>query len=335
MKSGDVIQKISRRKKLIVGLALPIILLFIGIIKLPTADVIRLGFKGMRMAAPIGLVAVGEVLNEKGGLFNIGLEGLLLMSAFASVFVGELTGSWIGGLVGGIATGAFISLIFALITTYGKGNQMIAGVGINMFAGGFIAYFIWQLWTPGQHLTDISLPRIGTQWGQFSWMFLVAIGLAIFVYFLLHETKFGVRVRSVGHNPFVADASGVDVYKMRIIACVFGGALAGLAGSHLALGWVGGVTKEIASGRGFIALACVVFSGLRPMLALGAATIFGFADGISLWMRTVPWAKPLMGHGGQYFFYMLPYVIVLLTLIFAKVEGRFPKSLGQPYHREE
>lgn len=296
---------------------------------------IQMGLHGM---VPIGLAGVGEVLNEKGGLFNIGLEGIMLTSAFSSIYVTEITKSWVVGILVGMATGAAISFIFSIIATYGKGNQLIAGIGVNTFATGFVAFYIWQIWQPGHHMISsdkLTVPDITTPFGTYSWMILVTIGAGILIYFILNKTRFGMRVRAAGNNPFVADVSGVNVYRIRIMACVIGGTLAGLAGAYMSLDWFGQITNDMLAGRGFIALATVVFSGLHPLLALGGAGLFGFFDGFSLWLMNVPWAKPLMRHGGQYFFMALPYVIVLLVLAIFIGRRRFPKAIGKPYRREE
>lgn len=303
-----------------------------------TGNLVLLVQMGLHGMVPIGLAAVGEVLNEKGGLFNIGIEGIILTSAFTSIYAAEIAKSWAAGLLVGMATGALISFIFSIIATYGRGNQLIAGIGINTFAAGFVAFYVWQIWQPGHHLlssSGLAVPDISTPFGTFSWMIPVTIGIGILIYLILNKTRFGMRVRAAGNNPFVTDVSGINVYRLRIMACVVGGALAGLAGAYMSLDWLGMITTELVAGRGFIALATVVFSGLNPLLALAGAGLFGFFDGFSLWLRNVPWAKSLMAHGGRYFFMMLPYLIVLIVLAVFIGKRRFPKAIGKPYRREE
>lgn len=333
---GNKLAKL-KDKRLLLLIAI-IIAFWLASFRIPVSDLfllIRFGIKG---TTPIALAAVGEVLNERGGLFNIGLEGIMLLGAFLSVFMAELTGSWLIGTLSGIILGAFISLIFSIIATYGKGNQLITGIGINIFAGGFAAFYIWKIWQPGHHMLSsekLMIPGISTPIGSISWIFFIAIGMGILIYFVLHKTRFGMRVRAAGNNPFVADVSGIDVYKIRVKACVIGGALAGLAGAYISLGWLGMVTDGMPAGRGFIALATVVFSGLNPLTALAGAGIFGFFDGLSDWLLSVSWAKPLMMHGGNYFFHALPYLIVLIVLAVFIGKRRFPKAIGKPYLREK
>jgi simple sugar transport system permease protein len=160
---------------------------------------------------------------------------------------------------------------------------------------------------------------------------LVTVALAIAVYWLLYRTQLGIRIRAVGENPAAADVAGIRVNALRLGTAVAAGLLAGLAGAYLSVDWFGAVTKEITAGRGFIALATVVFSGLNPLLALLGGFIFGFFDGLATWVATYPGIKKLIP---WQFVAMAPYVVTLLVVAGAIGRARFPKALGIPYLRE-
>ncbi len=279
---------------------------------------------------PITLTAVGEVIGETAGLFNIGLEGILLIAAFVGTLVANAAGPLMG-LLAGIAVGAGIGLIFSLVATYGKGNQMIAGVGINLFALGFVAFGLIMLGAPGFRpvLPEGRLPLIRTPAGGLSPLVFVALGLPILAYFLLNQTKVGLILKAAGENPEAADVAGIPIYLVRILATTVGGALAGLAGAYISVSWIGSVTKEVSAGRGFIALATVVFSGLNPLLVLLGGFLFGFFDSLATWMSNLP---GLVRYA--YFVYMIPYVVTLLVVTGVIGRVRFPKALGTPYTRE-
>ena len=165
----------------------------------------------------------------------------------------------------------------------------------------------------------------------------VSLQSGVQVYEALDKDKYQIRRYDpkIDLGRLVKDASGIDVYRIRIIACTVGGALVGLGGSYLSLDYLGVVTKDVAQGRGFIALACLVLSGLDLFLAVEVAFIFGLSEGIALWLHNVPWAKQFVVHGGGYFFLMIPYLAVLAALIaFPRVEG-LSKMIGETYRRCE
>ncbi|MEC9330145.1 MAG: ABC transporter permease [Pseudomonadota bacterium] len=290
-------------------------------------------FISLHAMVPITLAAIGETIEESAGLFNIGLEGILLLSALAGAVGAEASGSAVVGLMTGMGTGALIGLLFGVVNTYWKGSQLITGVGINLFAFGFVAFMLITLGAPGFHSVprdvQVKLIRLGV--GSLSPLVLVTVALAIAVYWLLYRTQLGIRIRAVGENPAAADVAGIRVNALRLGTAVAAGLLAGLAGAYLSVDWFGAVTKEITAGRGFIALATVVFSGLNPLLALLGGFIFGFFDGLATWVATYPGIKKLIP---WQFVAMAPYVVTLLVVAGAIGRARFPKALGIPYLRE-
>lgn len=328
--------KIQRKRVLWIVFIAAVLTLFYamqsGGLKVPSLMMISL-----HIMVPLGLVAIGEVINERAGTVNIGLEGILLLSSFAAVYGAEVTKNWAVGILVGMAVGASIGLIHGLISIYAKGNQIISGMGINLFAAGFVAYGIWTIWVPGAHMLspDLGVPRISTPWGGLSWFIPLTIILALVIHFIFYKTTWGVWLRAAGENPGAVDASGVNVLRLRLLACIVGATLAGLAGAFLSLDWIHMTTKTLPAGAGFIALACVVFSGLRPLVALVAAVLFGFFGGLSTWITAIPQLVPIIPPGIDNFIKMIPYIVTLVVVAVVVGRRRFPKSVGRPYRREE
>jgi len=290
-------------------------------------------FLSLHAMVPITLAAIGETIEESAGLFNIGLEGMLLISALTGALGAEYTGSAVGGLLVGLSTGALLGLVFGVINTYWKGDQLITGVGINLFALGFVAFMLVNLGAPGFHTVprDVQIKLIPLGVGALSPLVLVTVAMAFVVYWLLHRTQLGIRIKAVGENPAAADVAGISVNAVRLGTAIAAGALVGLAGAYLSVDWFGAVTKEVSAGRGFIALATVVFSGLNPLLALLGGFIFGFFDGFATWVATYPKIKEIIP---WQFVAMAPYIVTLLVVAGAIGRVRFPKALGTPYLRE-
>ena len=290
-------------------------------------------FLSLHAMVPITLAAIGETIEESAGLFNIGLEGMLLISALTGALGAEYTGSAIGGLLVGLSTGALLGLVFGVINTYWKGDQLITGVGINLLALGFVAFMLVNLGAPGFHIVprDVQIKLIPLGVGAVSPLVFVTVAMAFVVYWLLHRTQLGIRIKAVGENPAAADVAGISVNAVRLGTAIAAGALIGLAGAYLSVDWFGAVTKEITAGRGFIALAIVVFSGLNPLLALLGGFIFGFFDGFATWVSTYPKIKEIIP---WQFVAMAPYIVTLLVVAGAIGRVRFPKALGIPYLRE-
>jgi ABC-type uncharacterized transport system permease subunit len=280
---------------------------------------------------PITLTAVGEIIGETGGLFNIGLEGILALSAFAGVVGAEYAGPYVG-LLAGMVVGAFMGLVFSVINTYWKGNQMITGIGINLFAMGFIAFGLFVMGVPGYRgiATANRLTKIPTPYGGISPLIVLVLVLPFVAYWFLKRTRAGLILKAVGESPESADVAGINVNLVRLLATTFGGMLAGLGGAFITVGWLGSITKGISAGRGFIALATVVFSGLNPLLALLGGFIFGLFESLARWVANLPGSKAVPWQ----FVSMLPYIVTLLVVSGAIGRVRFPKGLGVPYKRE-
>lgn len=281
---------------------------------------------------PLTLTAIGEIVAEQGGVINIGLEGIMVISAFVSVVATKATGSAWVGLLAGIGTGALVGLLHGVISVYLKGNQVISGVGINLFGLGIVGFGVKALWGgPLQLKVAWQLPDIPTPWGGLSPVFLMMLALALGTWWVLFRTTLGLRIRSVGENPAAADVAGLSVNRIRLGVTIYGGALGGLAGAFLALGWTHTITSTLPAGRGFIALANVVFSKLNPLLALLGGFIFGFFDALALWISNIPTINNIIPYQ---FIRMIPYLVTIIVLTGAIGRARFPKAIGEPYRRE-
>ncbi|MBO8142180.1 MAG: ABC transporter permease [Firmicutes bacterium] len=282
---------------------------------------------------PLTMTATGEILSERAGVVNIGLEGILLLSAFGAV-VGAEAGGPLAGLVVGLGVGAILGLIHGVIAVYFRGDQIISGVGINILALGLVAIgIVWQWGVAGFHQVDraLRIPHLVTPLGSMSPMVIVTVLLAALTYYLIHHTNLGLQIQAVGENPAAADAAGVRVERVRLFGAVYAGALAGLAGAYLSIDWLATITRNLPAGRGFIALATVVFSRLNPFLAVVGGLIFGFFDGLGLLAST---SREITQVVPYQFIQMLPYVVTLLVVTGVIGRARFPAASGQPYRRE-
>jgi len=326
------------RGKRIVGFLLALVIIIIlgyGVewAGLGVAGLVETGLLAM---TPLALAAVGECINQKSGVVNIGLEGILLITAVTGVRGAELFGDGYLGLLTGLLMGAVIGFLFGIVSVYGRADQVVAGMGINLFALGFVPYLLMAIWAfPGIHIfpPELKVHPMYTPFGQLNAVTILAIIVSVLAHVLLHKTLLGLRIKAAGEKPEAVDVAGVRVDRIRILTSTLGGALCGLGGAFLSLAWFGGMVKEISAGRGFIALACVVFAGLEPLLALAAAFIFGFAEGFAFSVAVTPEIKRVMP-GAFYFVNMIPYVTTLTVVTIAIGRRRFPSASGKPYTRE-
>lgn len=285
----------------------------------------------MNAMVPIALAALGEIFTEKSGVVNIGLEGTMLVSAILSFFVAVVTQDPYIALFVGVGVGAIIGLGHSAISVYLKGDQIISGVGINVLGLGFAALIYETVTGPGTVL-NVYPVRIVTPWGQLRFMVVVCFVIALGLWYLLERTRLGMNVRAVGENPEAADAVGINVERTRLICTVVGACLAGLAGAYLSVDFNLAESKNITQGRGFIALATVVFSGWNPIFGLAGSLLFGLSQGASIWVRLFPAVRdfPFV----NVTFQLLPYLATLVAVALLGKRSRMPKALGTPYRRE-
>ena len=307
----------------------------------------------LRLATPLLLACLAGLFSERAGIFDIGLEGKMLAAAFFSAAAAAMTGSVWLGLLAGIAASVALSLLHGAASITFRGNQLISGVAINFLAAG-LTVLIGQTWfelggrTPSlegaARFQPITLPLADTLAGipVFGPLYAeVLSGHSVLVYagllavpvtwFVLFRTRFGLRLRAVGENPGAVDTAGISVTRLRYTAVIICGLLCGLAGAHLATGLSAGFVKDMSAGRGFIALAALIFAKWRPWYALGACLLFGLLDALGnrfqsldLFGMTVP----------TQFMQALPYILTVVILAGFVGKAIPPRAGGEPYVKE-
>lgn len=285
----------------------------------------------LNFMVPILLASIGEILTERSGIVNIGIEGILNLSAFTSAVVAFTTGNPFLGFVVGIATGALLGLVHGVMSTYLRGDQIIIGIGINIVSYSIGVLGLIALWKQhGASPRIPSLPLISISEGlSISLLALVSPILAIAVWWFLTKTSIGLKIRACGEDPRAAEAMGVKVFRMQVVATVLGALLSGVAGAYLVLGIVSQFVRGIAAGRGFIALANVAFSGWNPLIAILGAYIFGFLDALAISLQIAIGAIAL-----TYPLRMIPYIGTLAIVSVFRWRARAPRYLGKPYIKE-
>ena len=271
-------------------------------------------------ATPIIYAALGGVISERSGIINIGLEGMMVAGAFFAVIVSYATGSPALGLLAGIAAGAAFGYILALAATRFKVDQIVAGTGINLICTGGAAYGLVLLFNqPG---ASVQVNALGSSY----WILVVAaFVLAAALHVFLYRTPWGLRIRACGENPFAAASAGLDPLRLRMYAVIVSGALAGLGGAFLSIGELNLYSEGMTAGRGFIALAAVIFGRWTPLGATGAALAFGLFEALQFVVEGhIPWIPPSAMSA-------LPYVAALIALAGITGKVRPPKSDGMPY----
>ncbi|MEM9426804.1 MAG: ABC transporter permease [Pseudomonadota bacterium] len=308
----------------------------------------------VRLATPLLFACLAGLFSERAGIFDIGLEGKMLASAFFSAAFAAISGSvWIG-LLAGIGASLALSMVHGLASITFRGNQLISGVAINFLAAG-LTVLIAQDWfqqggrTPsligGGRFNEITLPfadavrdvpYFGPVYSDLisghSILVYVAFLTVPLTWYLLFRTRFGLRLRAVGENPAAVDTAGISVLKLRYSAVAICGVLCGLSGAYLATGLQAGFVKDMSSGRGFIALAALIFAKWRPWYALWACLLFGFLQALSLRPDAVDAIMPV-DIPGQ-FLDALPYILTVVILAGFVGKAIPPRAGGEPYVKE-
>lgn len=295
----------------------------------------------LRMAIPIYLAGLGEIFCERSGVLNIGIEGQMLAGALAAFAAAYYSGSLLAGLLAGAAAGMLIAFLVGFLCVKRQLDQTIVGVLLNIFCLGAASFFYRVLFgvsaTPPTipQLPELSIPLLRDipllgpalfQQTIFVYAALFSIPLASW---LLFRTPLGLKLRAAGENPKAAETMGVDVEQMRFLGVLLGGGLAGIAGAFLSLALLGRFVDNITAGRGFIALAIVIFGGWKPHRVFGAALLFGFAEAFQLRLQAVGMRIPYQ------FLLMFPYVLTVIVLAATSRRIFAPAALGRPYGREK
>jgi ABC-type uncharacterized transport system permease subunit len=298
-------------------------------------------------ATPLTFAAIGGMFSERSGVVNIGLEGMMLMGAFFGIWGADVTGSWVGGLLIGMASGGLLALVHAVFSIHLRADQIVIGTAIIFLAYGLTGYLYNNHYgyegTPGDvdaipevtigFLGDIPPSTVGNfleaSFGQMNLMTWLAIVLVPLSWVVMFQTPIGLRIRSCGEHPRAADTVGINVYAIRYVSVVTSGVLAAMGGAYLSIGFSHSFAEKMTSGRGFIALAALIFGAWRPGGAFAACLLFGFSTALAPQFENVEaWAN----YGTL--FQALPYLLTLIAV--AGVIGRSipPAAVGRPYVKQ-
>jgi general nucleoside transport system permease protein len=293
----------------------------------------------LRYATPLLFGALGGVISESSGVINVGLEGMMLMGCFWGIYGADLLGSWVWGLVVAMLAGGLLALLHAVFSIHLRANQIVSGFGINFLALGITGYFLEYHYGPNgtplniSMIPNVKIPGIqhvgffGTAFGSANLMTWVGLALVPALTFFLFRTRGGLRLRSVGEKPRAADTVGLSVYRIRYAAVVVSGMFAALGGAYLSVGFVGSFSNNMTNGRGFIALAAMIFGKWKPWGALWACLLFGLGSALS---DRVSGVNQTLGT----LFEALPYVLTLIAVAGLVGRSRPPAADGLPYVRE-
>ena len=308
----------------------------------------------LRVATPLILCAMAGIFSEKSGVIDISLEGKMLMSAFAAAAVATLTSSAITGLMAAVGVSVLLGLLHGLASITLRGNQVISGLAINILASGLtitigIAIFQQGGQTPNlaraERFRPIelpmaeslgSLPFIGPIYREVvsghNILVWVAFAAVLFTAFILTRTRFGLRLRAVGEKPEALDSAGVSVSSTRYLALIIAGVLCGMAGAYLSTAHGSGFVREMTAGKGYIALAAMIFGKWQPRGALLACLLFGFLEAVASRLQGVE--VPLIGEAPVDLILALPYLLTVILLAGFVGKAMPPGAIGEPYVKE-
>lgn len=308
----------------------------------------------IRLATPLILCAMAGLISERSGVIDIGLEGKMLAGAFAAAVVAAVTGSVTLALLAGLVVAMLLSLVHGIACITYRGDQVVSGVAINIIAAG-MTVVLGNAWFgrggstpdlgPEQRFMPVHLPLadvlrdvpvLGPLYADVasghSLLTYLALALVPLVWFLLYRTRFGLRLRAVGEAPAVVDTAGISVLRLRYSAVMMAGLLCGLAGTFLAISQNAAFQREMTAGRGFIALAAMIFGKWRPWPAFFACLLFGFLDAVSIRLQGV--VLPGIGPVPVPLIQALPYILTIVLLAGFIGKALAPKALGYPYIKE-
>ena len=310
----------------------------------------------IRVATPLLLAALAGMFSERSGVVDLGLEGKMLGAAFAAAAASAVTGSaWIG-LGAGIAAAVLLALLMAFATITYRGNQVVAAMAINIMIAGLaptlaLAWFNLGGQTPqldqaAQRFTAVvwpwaaparEVPLPGLLYAELvsghNFIVYLAAALVPLSAWVLYRTRFGLRLRAVGENPLAVDTAGISVTALRYQAVLISGVLCGVAGAYLSTAASAGFTRDMTAGKGYLALAALIFGKWKPYPTLGACLLFAFTDALASRLQGV--ALPLVGVVPVQFILALPYVLTVLLLAGFVGKAVAPAAIGVPYAKEK
>jgi general nucleoside transport system permease protein len=291
-------------------------------------------------ATPIALAALCGVISERAAVVNIGIEGIMLMSAMTSVMLASLTRNLYLGLLAGMVTGMFVAGLHAVLVIQFKVDQIISGVAVNIIGTGASSFISNRYLQTSNTLNNsgifpnlaipglVKIPILGPVLFENNIMIYLMLILVAVIFVVLFYTRWGLRTRAVGEHPKAADTLGINVYMMQYVNVILGGLIAGMGGAYFTIGSVGRFDKLMTAGKGFIGLAAMIFGNWNPLGALGSSLIFGFADSLQIKMQILDIPIPTE------FLQMAPYIVTIIVL--AGLVGRVhtPAADGTPYIKQ-
>lgn len=287
----------------------------------------------LQLSVPIVLGALCGTIAERGGIILLGVEGLMLMGAFAGVVGSFFTGHAMAGVLLSVLLGGIMGWLYALFCLKWKAHQSVVGVGINLFASGITAVMLKAIWQKeGMSETVVSIsnitvpglsriPVVGALFKDQSPYLYVMFVIVAAVWFVFYKTKYGLRYRAIGDQPHAVQTAGVPVNRYRYIAMIFAGAIAGLAGSYLSISQNNLFVVDMTAGRGFMGLAANIFGGWQPLGSLGAGLIFAVAQAARFYLTELNIPSQIVQ--------MLPYIVTLVILLFVGKKVKGPEALGK------
>jgi general nucleoside transport system permease protein len=293
----------------------------------------------LRFATPLAFAAMGGIFSERSGVVNIALEGMMLSGAFFGIWAAAWSGSWVVGILMAMVFGGLLALIHAFFSIHLRADQIVSGTAINFLAIGLTGYLFRYIYGTEGTPSDVSrvpevtvpgldkIPFIGDVIGTMNLMIWLMLVLLVATWVVLFKTPIGLRIRSVGEHPRAADTVGISVYGIRYGCVVVSGMLAALGGAYLSIGFVGSFNENMTVGRGFIALAAVIFGKWRPFPAFAACLLFGFSSGLAQRLQS---EADISANLLQ----TLPYVLTLIALIGVVGRSRGPAASGRPYVKQ-
>jgi len=303
-----------------------------------TANVI-LGIlaSGIRLATPYLYAAIGETFGQRSGVLNLGVEGQMLLGAFAGFYMVFRTGnSWLG-LLAAMLIGAVMGLVMGFITVTLHAEQGISGIGVYLFGLGMSDLLFQKMIGSVETVRGFQpiyipflsdLPFVGKVLFQQNILVYLAFLMVPVSWFVLNKTTLGLKIRAVGENPEAADSLGVSVKGIRYFTCILGGTLSGIAGASLSIALLNVFQQNLTSGQGFIAVALVYFGGWRPLGVMLGSLLFSMVNSLQLWVQTLRIPIP------SDIAVMMPYVLTILALVIAVQRVRPPTALTKPFERE-
>jgi simple sugar transport system permease protein len=296
----------------------------------------------VRIATPILLAALGELITERAGILNLGVEGIMLMGAFVGFLAAQKTGEIPLALLAAIVAGGIMSLIMVFMASALKVDQVVTGLALNLLSSGVTFYWYRVAYKAGgaglMPSIDImkpipipllsKIPFLGEIFFSQYLLTYLALLMVPAIWFFLYRTKYGLEIRSLGENPRAIDLKGVNIYRLQYLSVIFGGMMGGLGGAFLTVASAGIFVPEMSAGRGWLAIVLVIAGNWRPSRILAATLIFSFLDAFQLQAQ---------GFGVQFPYQILlalPYILAILLMVFSRARSEAPSALGLPYLRE-